>query len=220
MTASAQADRARQLRVGLRLEYLTIGWNVIEAAVALWAAALAGSVALLGFGIDSVIESASGAILVWRLRAEGGADERARRRVDADAVERLERRAEQFVGLSLVTLAAYVVFDAATTLASGERPSASPVGLAVTAISLGVMGWLAGAKRRAARALGSRALEADAFQTTACLWLSAVVLAGVGANAALGWWWADPVAAIGAALLIGREGIEAWHGEGHDGGAA
>lgn len=190
----------------MRLEWLTVGWNVLEGLIAVAAALAAGSVALLGFGIDSFVESASGGILIWRLLAE-------KRAVDHQAVERLDRRARRLVAISLFALALYVAIDASFSLWRAERPGASPVGIVVTILSMLVMVWLARAKRRAAVALGSRALEADAFQATACWWLSLITLAGIGLNAAFGWWWADPVAALGMTLLLIREGAEAWRGE-------
>ncbi len=199
-------DRSILLRRGLRLEYLTVGWNLVEGAVAVGAAVFAGSVALLGFGADSFVESASGLVLVWRLIAE-------RRAADPDAIERVESRAQKLVGLSLFALAAFILADAALSLARGDRPEPSAIGIGVTAISLGVMWWLARAKGRTARALGSRAMEADAFQTTACWWLSLVALAGVALNAAFRWWWADPVAALGMTYFLIREGVESWRGE-------
>jgi divalent metal cation (Fe/Co/Zn/Cd) transporter len=199
-------SREALLRHALRLEALTIGWNVVEGIVAMAAALSAGSVALLGFGLDSFVECASGLVLVWRLRAE-------RRGLAPGAVERLDRRARRLVGVSLFLLAAYVAADAALALARGERPEPSRVGIVLTSVSIVAMVWLARAKRRAAAALGSGALEADAFQTTACFWLSIVTLGGIGANAALGWWWADPVAALAMTAFIGREGVEAWRGE-------
>ena len=203
MTAS---PRAQLLSRGLRLEYLTVGWNVVEGLVAVGAALAAGSVALLGFGIDSFVETASGLILVWRLGAE-------RRALDHEQIERVEYRAQRLVAASLVALAAYIVFDAVTTLYAGERPGASPIGVALAAVSLAVMWWLARAKRRTAIALGSRAMQADAFQTTACWWLSLTVLAGVGLNTAFGLWWADPVSALVIPLFLLREAREAWEGE-------
>jgi divalent metal cation (Fe/Co/Zn/Cd) transporter len=115
--------------------------------------------------------------------------------------------------LRWVALALYVVIDGAISLVSGDRPASSPVGIALTAVSLGVMWWLARAKRRTAIALGSRALQADAFQTTACWWLSLIVLAGVAFNAAFGWWWADPLSAIGMSYFLLREAREGWQGE-------
>lgn len=200
------SGRAEMRAHALRLEYLSIGWNVVEGVVAVAAALAAGSVALLGFGIDSFVETASAGILVWRLKAEDGAGDRA-------AVDRLDRRAHQLVGLSLFLLAAWVAFDATLTLWQRERPEASPVGIVLTSVSIVLMMALARAKRRAAAALESRALEADSFQTTACWWLSVVTLTGIGLNAAFGWWWADPVAALAMTFFLVKEGREAWRGE-------
>ena len=160
----------------------------------------------MGFGIDSFVESASGSIIIWRLLAE-------RAHTDAEAIEALERRAQRLVALSLFGLAAYIVLDALKTLILQEHPEPSAVGVAITTLSIGVMWWLARAKRRTAIALGSRAMEADAFQTTACWWLSLIVLGGIGVNALTGWWWADPLAAIGMTYFLVREGREAWKGE-------
>lgn len=198
--------RGAVLRRALGLEYLTVAWNVVEGVIAVAAALAAGSVALLGFGIDSFVESASGAVLIWRLLAERRASDRA-------AVERLDRRAHQLVGATLFLLAGYVALEAGLALWNRERPEPSPVGIALTFVSMVVMVWLARAKRRAAAGLGSQALKADAFQTTACFWLSVITLAGIGLNAALGWWWADPAAALGMTALLVREGSEAWRGE-------
>ena len=206
MKGSDTAPREPMLARALRLEYLTVGWNVVEGAVAVGAAIAAGSVALMGFGIDSFVECASASVLIWRLSAE-------RRQASATAIEQVERRAHRLVGVSLFALAAYVVGDAAFSLATGERPAPSTVGMVLTTVSLGVMWWLARAKVRVARALGSRSLASDAFQTTACWWLSVAALVGIGLNAALSWWWADPVAAVVIALLIAHEGREAWWGE-------
>lgn len=199
-------SRARTLSHALRLEYLTVGWNIIEGVVAITAALAAGSVALLAFGIDSFVECASGGVLIWRLRAERTAK-------DAAAVERLDRYAHQLVGWSLFALAAWVVFDASKALYTQERPEASSVGLGLLVLSIGAMYWLARAKRRAAAALKSRALEADSFQTSACFWLSVVGLLGIGLNAAFGLWWADPVAAFGIAALLVKEGRQGLRGE-------
>ncbi len=200
------ASRPLQVRHAILLEYGTVGWNVVEGLVAVAAALSSGSIALLGFGVDSFVETASGAILIWRLRAEGKAE-------DEKAIEQLDRRAHQLVGISLFALAAYIAVDASVALWTRERPGASWIGIAVTTISLGAMWWLARAKRRAAAALGSRALEADSFQTTACWWLSLITLSGVGLNTLFGWWWADPVAALGMTWFLVREGREAWRNE-------
>ena len=206
MNDTTTSERAVALRQGLSLEYLTVGWNVVEGVVAITAAVMAGSVALLGFGVDSFVECASGGVLLWRLSAE-------RRGMDEEAIERLDNRAHKLVALTLFALSAYVAVEAGLTLWRRERPEPSMVGIALTAVSIVVMRWLARAKRRVAGQLASRALEADAFQTTACFWLSIITLAGIGLNAALGWWWADPVAALAMTWFIGKEGREAWRGE-------
>jgi divalent metal cation (Fe/Co/Zn/Cd) transporter len=200
------ARRATHVKRGLLLEYFTVAWNIVEGLVSVWAALTAGSVALLGFGIDSFVETTSGVILIWRLRAEHHAR-------DAEEIERLDQRAHKLVGLSLFLLAAYIAFDALKTLVAREQPEPTMIGIAITVLSLVVMWWLARAKRRTASALASRALEADSFQTTACFWLSLIALGGIGLNAALGWWWADPVAALGMTWFLVSEGREAWRGE-------
>lgn len=205
--AAVSPERRVHLDRALGLEVLTVGWNVVEGVIAVTAAVLAGSVALFGFGIDSFVESASGLIMMWRLRAE-------RRGVRDDAaLDVIEHRARKLVALSLFALAAYVVFDAAHALYAGERPAFSAAGVALTGVSLVVMMWLARAKRQVARALGSGAMEADAFQTTACWWLSLAALVGIALNGALGWWWADPAAALVIAALVVKEGRDAWEGE-------
>lgn len=199
--------RDRLLVRGIRLEYLTIGWNVVEGLVSIGAAFASGSVALLGFGVDSFVESVSGVVLVWRLRSERHGE------LDEEAVGRVEHRAERLVAISLMLLGVYILLDAGWSLLNADRPGTSPIGIVVTTLSLGVMGFLARAKRTTGEALGSRALIIDAFQTTTCLWLSATTLVGLAANALLGWWWADPAAAVVIALLVLREAIEAWRGE-------
>jgi cation diffusion facilitator family transporter len=206
MTLTA-VDRPRLLRRGLRLEYLTVAWNVVEGLIAVGAGIAAGSIALIGFGIDSFVETISGAVLIWRLSAE------ARGNLDDEAVERVEERAERFVGIAFLLLAAYVAFEAVRSLLHQEAPMASPIGIALTALSILVMLWLARAKRRTGEALGSRALVADAQQTYACWYLSVVTLTGLALNAAFGLWWADPVAALGIVVLLVKEGVEAIRGE-------
>ncbi len=191
----------------LRLEYLTVAWNVIEGVVAISAALTAGSVAVLGFGIDSFVECASALVMIWRLRSER------RHRHSEQRLDALEHRARRLVAVSLVGLAGYIAFDAISTLWTGEHPAFTTIGVALLAISIAVMLWLARAKRRIARALDSGAMEADAFQTTACWWLSVTALLGVVLNGTLGWWWADPVAALVIAALILREGRNAWKGK-------
>lgn len=205
----ASPIRGPALQRALRLEYLTVSWNLVEGIVAVAAATAASSVALLAFGIDSFVECTSGAVMIWRLNAE------ALGRSSEAQIEDVERRAQKLVAGSLFLLAAYVCFDAAMTLWQRERPEFSTVGVALTSVSLAVMLFLARAKRRAAAALGSRALEADAFQTTACWWLSLAALVGMALNGLLGWWWADPAAAFVIVALIIKEGLEAWRGK-HD----
>lgn len=205
-TPTGSGSRAALVRRGLRLEYLTVGWNLVEGLVSVAAAIAARSVALLAFGIDSFVETFSGGILVWRLRAERGL-------AGSEEIERLDRRAHKLVAYSLFALAAYVALEAAKALIERERPSPTWTGLTVTSLSLVAMWYLARAKRRAAAALQSRALAADSFQTTACFWLSLITLVGIAANAAFGWWWADPVAALGMTYFLVAEGREAWRGE-------
>ena len=182
-----------------------------RALIAVTAGLASGSVALLGFGIDSFVESASGSVMIWRLRAERNADED-----DEERIEHVERRAQKLVAGSLILLAVYIAWDSITSLIAGERPEPSLVGIVLAIASLSVMWWLAREKRRVGTALGSRAMTADAFQTDACFWLSLFLLVGIGANALFGWWWADPLAALGMTFFIGREALEAWRGDDDD----
>jgi divalent metal cation (Fe/Co/Zn/Cd) transporter len=201
--ATETATREAAVVRGIALEYLTVGWNVLEGIVAIVSGTLAGSVALIGFGIDSGIESASGGILLWRLHSE-------RRGQNA---ETLERRALQLVGVSFLLLAAYIAFDAAKTLLFRERPERSIIGMVLSVLSLVVMPLLARAKCKTAGQLNSRALRADSRQTSICAYLSAILLGGLLLNALLGWWWADPVAALVMVPMIVNEGREAMRGE-------
>jgi divalent metal cation (Fe/Co/Zn/Cd) transporter len=197
-------DRDRLVRRGLWLAGLTIAWNVIEAVVAVTAGLAAGSLALVAFGFDSIIEVLSAFVVVWQFRGElrGGYDH-----------ER-ERRALRLIAITFFVLAAYVLVEAGRELvvADGEAGE-SAVGIVLAALSLAVMPTLAWAKRRTALALRSPTLRADARETLLCSWLSAALLAGLALNAAVGWWWADPVAAIAIAGIALNEGIEAWRGD-------
>ena len=197
-TVEHVASRPALVRRGLALNYLTIGYNVLEAVVALGAGIVSGSVALVGFGLDSVIEVTASGAAQWRLRAD----------LDALRREGVERTTLRIIGWSFLALATYVVFDSANALLRREPPERSIVGLVLLALSAIVMPVLARAKRRVARAMTSRALEADAMQTSLCAYLSVIALAGVALNAFAGWWWADPVAALAMVPIIAREGVE------------
>lgn len=199
-TIQLDAGRRGELRAGRRLEYLTIGWNVVEAAVSIGAGLLAGSTALVGFGVDAVIESASGGILLWRLQ-------------DTDDHERREQLALRLVGGSFLLLAAWVSWEAVASLLAHEAPSVSVPGMVIAVLSLLVMPWLARQKRRVAAGLGSRALEGDSKQTSLCAYLSAILLAGLLLNAILGWWWADSAAALCMVPIMVNEGREGLRGE-------
>jgi divalent metal cation (Fe/Co/Zn/Cd) transporter len=196
--AEQLAARPALVRRGLALNYLTIGYNVLEAVVAIGAGIVSGSVALLGFGLDSVIEVTASGAAQWRLRAD----------IDASRRERVEHLTLRIIGWSFLALAVYVALDSANALLRREAPERSVVGLVLLALSAVVMPILARAKRTVARAMTSRALEADAMQTSLCAYLSVIALAGVAANAGLGWWWADPVAALAMVPIIAREGID------------
>jgi divalent metal cation (Fe/Co/Zn/Cd) transporter len=205
MATSAQVfARETIVRRGLRLEYLTLGWNSLEALVAIGSGIAAGSIALVGFGIDSVIECLSGGVLVWRLRTDS----------DLHRRERAEQLALRLVGISFLLLAAYVAWDAAESLLKREAPQHSIPGILLAIASLAVMPILARAKRGVAKGLNSGAMHADSRQTDICAYLSAILLGGLALNAIAGWWWADPVAGLIMIPLIGKEGIDALRGKG------
>ena len=193
-------DRPRLLAWATALAIFTIAYNLGEGAIAITAALVARSQALLGFGFDSAVESISASVFLWRLRAE---------RRDPERAERVEHQATRLIGISFFILAAVVAFEALRSLIRGEPPDASPVGIALTAASLIVMPILAWKKRQVATELDSRAGLADSAQTFACVCLSAFVLAGLILNSLLGWWWADPAAALGIVSLLLNEGREA-----------
>ena len=189
-------------RRGRLLQYVTMAWNSAECVVALAAGFMVGSIALVGFGFDSAIEVTSSVAALWRLRR------------DADELDRAgaEKRTMQIIGCCFLLLATYVCYEAIHALVARQSPDRSTVGIVLAALSLVVMPTLARFKRRIASKLTSGALEAEARQTEVCAWLSAVLLAGLGLNAWLGWWWADPVAALGMTPLIAWEGWQAVRG--------
>lgn len=193
-------SRTEVVKRGRMLEYFTIGWNLLEAFIAVGAGLIAGSAALIGFGLDSIIECISGTALLWRLR-------------DGEKGEAREKMALRLVGVSFLLLAAYVAFDAGKSLILREPPETSYTGIALAALSVVVMPLLARAKRRVASQLNSRALQADSRQTDICAYLSAILLIGLVLNALFGWWWADPVAALVMIPIIAKEGVEALRGE-------
>jgi len=194
------------LRIGLWLVAATLAYNVIEAVIALWAGTKAESIALLGFGLDSVIECAAAGVLLWRLSLET-------RGVDGHTLERAEQRVHRFVGGTFMALAVYVTVQALTTLWGREVPQESWVGIALAAASLVIMPLVAWGKLRAAREIGSAALRAEAKETLACSYLSFALLLGLGANASVGWWWADPAAALAMVPWLVHEGREGVRGE-------
>jgi divalent metal cation (Fe/Co/Zn/Cd) transporter len=199
-------DRPSQLQRGLALEMLTVGWNIVEGVIAVAAGIMASSIALVGFGVDSFIETASGIVVGWRLAAEirGPSD---------DQVERLERVTARVAGGLLLVLAVYLVVESVSKLfGSGTHPVESRLGIAITVLSLIVMSLLGRAKLNCATALESAALRADAFETFACAWLSATTLAGLALNFLFRWWWTDPLAALVMVPLIFREALEGLRG--------
>jgi divalent metal cation (Fe/Co/Zn/Cd) transporter len=198
-----ETDRPALIKKGGHLEYFTIGYNSLEGVIAVAAGLIAGSIALVGFGFDSLIEVTSGAVLLWRLHAD--ADE-ARR-------ERLEAISLRLVGICFVVLAIYVSYDSVKSLITREAPQESIVGIVLAAVSLIIMPLLVRAKRKIARGINSGALMADSKQTELCTYLSAILLAGLLLNALFGWWWADPVAALIMVPIIVKEGIEGLRGE-------
>ena len=195
--------RGELIRRGRNLEYFTIAYNSLEGLIALVAGLIAGSIALVGFGFDSLIEVTSGAVLLWRLQAD--ADEERRERIEAISL--------RIVGACFVLLAIYVSYDSIKSLIRKEAPEESLVGIGLAAVSLVVMPLLVKAKRKVAHAINSGALMADSKQTELCTYLSAILLGGLLLNALFGWWWADPVAALVMVPIIAREGVEALRGE-------
>lgn len=195
---TAIGARQAAVRRGINLSYVTILYNSLEAAGSLIAGLMSGSVVLVGFGVDSVIEVSSSFAAQWRLRSD----------VDELKRERVERRTRRIIGWCFFALAVYILADSAHSLWTREEPSKSVFGMIVLILSVIVMPLLARAKHQVAREMGSQALAADATQTSLCAYLSVIALAGVALNALFGWWWADPLAALGMTPIILREGLE------------
>jgi divalent metal cation (Fe/Co/Zn/Cd) transporter len=196
-------DRAALVRRARWLNAATIGWNGVEGIVAVAAGLAAGSVSLLGFGADSAIEVSAALVLAWRLRQEGG----------EGCTQPADRAATRAIAVCFAALAVGVGVEAVRHLAGHEAPSTSVAGIVLAALSLLLMPFLARAKARTAPGLGSAAAKADAAQTNLCALMSGVVLAGLAANAALGWWWADPLAGLGIAALAAAEARRTWRAE-------
>ena len=197
--AGSEADRRRLGRLAQVLAGASVAYNVVEAVIAIAAGVVAGSVALVGFGLDSVVEVSSGLVILWQFRHP--------------LPESRERTALRLMALSFFGLAAYVAVESVRALVTGAEPDASPVGIGLATASLVVMPFLSWAQRRTGRALGSSAVVADSTQTLLCTYLSAVLLVGLVLNATVGWWWADPLAGLVIAAVAVNEGREAWRGK-------
>lgn len=193
VTISRQAIALR----GRRLEYFTIAWNTLEGLIGIAAGVLAGSISLVGFGVDSFIEVTSGATLLWRMSVDG----------DVESRERNEKLSLRIVGLCFIVLAIYITYEALADLIRRTAPEHSIPGIALACVSLIVMPILSRAKKSVGNALNSAAMKADARQTDFCVYLSAILLAGLVLNAALGWWWADPIAALIMVPIVAKEGF-------------
>ena len=193
-------DRSRLGRRAQLLAAASVSYNAVEAVIAITAGLVAGSVALVGFGLDSIVEVSSGLIILWQFRHP--------------IPESRERTALRLMAFSFFGLAAYVTFESTRALIGGHEPDPSPVGITLAAASLVIMPFLSWAQRRTGRALASNAVVADSTQTLLCTYLSGVLLVGLVLNATLGWSWADPIAGLVIAAVAIREGIEAWRGEG------
>ncbi len=201
LVVTSSSERERWLRRGRMITWGAIAWHLVEFAIAVGAGIAAGSIALIAFGADSLIEAAAGLVLAWLLSGQ---------RALSDAAE---QRARRLVAISFFVLAVYVVIEAGRSLVTASEPSTSWPGIALAAFTALTMPLLARAKTRVARELGSRAAETESKQTMLCAYLSLALLAGLGANALAGWWWADPIAALAVAVIAFREGLAGWRGE-------
>ena len=188
---------------GRRLEYFTVVWNVLEGLIAVAAGVVAGSISLVGFGMDSFIEVTSGATLLWRMSVDANVESR----------ERNEKLSLRIVGTCFIALAIYIAYEAVSDLIRKTAPEQSIPGIALACVSLIVMPILSRAKVRVGNALGSAAMKADARQADFCVYLSVILLSGLLLNAALGWWWADPIAALIMAPIVAKEGLQGIKGE-------
>lgn len=206
-TKGQQTENVEKLyKEGLRLEYFTIGYNIVEAALSILFGRIAGSIALVGFGLDSIVESLSGFVLIWRLRMHG--------KVSEEEEEKVEHRAMLFVALTFFILGAYVLYQSVRKLVSREIADPSSAGILIAVVSIIVMPLLTLRKLKVGHAIGSEALVADAKETMACAFLSVALLMGLGLNYLFGLWQADAVTGIVIAVFLFREGWEIWNEEG------
>jgi divalent metal cation (Fe/Co/Zn/Cd) transporter len=201
--AGATFDRQSLVKRGTRLSYFTIAWNSLEGLIAVTAGTVAGSISLVGFGIDSFIEVISGTTLLWRMTVD--ADVRRR--------ERNERLGLRIVGICFFSLASYIAYESCSDFVSRKAPERSIAGIILACVSLVVMPILAHAKKKVGYELGSAAMNADAKQTDFCAYLSAILLGGLLLNAVCGWWWADPAAALIMVPVIAKEGLDGIRGK-------
>lgn len=199
--SATSANQTRLHRRSVRLEWFTVSWNVVEAVVAVGAGLVAGSTALVAFGVDSLIEVVSAVVLLWRFRVAGP---------EATAAEHghAERRALYLVAATFLLLAAYITFESISALLAREAPDSSTIGVVLSILSLIIMPVLAFLKQTTGREMGSKALQADAIETWVCVYLSLALLAGVGLHLAFGWWWADPVGALAMLPVVLWQGWE------------
>jgi len=204
-TSISEKETSRLFKRGLFLEYINVSYNVLEAVISIIAGGIANSIALIGFGLDSIIESLSGIVLIWRLRQHG--------RITKDLEERIERNATRFVALSFFILGAYILFESIKKLVTGDTPDPSLAGIIIAIASIITMPFMAWQKCKIGKQIKSRALVADSKETIACSLLSVALLLGLGLNYLFGFWQADPVVGIIIVLFLFREGWEGWHDE-------
>ncbi len=203
---AANPERASAVNSAKRLEYFTIGWHVLEGVISMLAGLASGSLSLLGFGVDSLIELGSGGVILWRMRQDHKVEHRGRN----------EQWALYAIGASFMALSVYLIVESMTDLLFKEAPETSIPGIVIAVLSLIVMPVLSRAKKRVAGHLSSRAMSADSRQADFCAYLSAILLAGLLLNYFFGWWWADPIAAMIMALIIGNEGVNTTLAKGDD----
>ena len=208
MSLTRNVDVDRLYKRGLRLEYFTVGYNILEAIASIVFGGIAGSIALIGFGLDSIVESLSGLVLIWRLRQHG--------KISKEAEERIEKTATRFVAVTFFVLGLYILFESIKKLVLFEVPDSSVPGILIAVASLIVMPLLTWQKYRTGREIDSRALVADSKETLACAFLSMALLVGLGANYLFGFWQADPIVGLIIVIFLFREGMEGWKESGEE----